>query len=69
MERLEERSSHRISQLLSSLALPHYQRVGQARAEVFLEGIDEGVAESLLKNLCNAYLKNRLVFFWLIYSE
>lgn len=27
MERLEERSSHRISQLLSSLALPHYQRV------------------------------------------
>lgn len=33
MERLEERSSHRISQLLSSLALPHYQRVGGAWQE------------------------------------
>jgi len=28
MERLEEIISHPVSQLLSSLALPHYQRVG-----------------------------------------
>lgn len=27
MERLGEKSSHPVSQLLSSLALPHYQRV------------------------------------------
>lgn len=55
---MEERSAHRISQLLSSLALPHYQRVGGARQEDLqgpLEGVEEGKMSCLecLKCLLN----------------